>query len=86
MAKHRTHSAEFKRQIAQEFLTGDTLHGLAKRRDLSRNLIRIEAAGLSLTERMVGHRFDVAARNPWLEVELVTQRTFGNALGSEDGR
>ena len=30
MAKHRTHSAEFKRQIAQEFLAGDTLHGLAK--------------------------------------------------------
>jgi transposase len=44
MAKHRTHSAEFKRQIAQEFLAGDTLHGLAKRHDLSRNLIRIWVA------------------------------------------
>ncbi|HVP13808.1 MAG TPA: helix-turn-helix domain-containing protein, partial [Phycisphaerae bacterium] len=29
MAKHRTHSVEFKRQIAQEFLGGETLHGLA---------------------------------------------------------
>jgi hypothetical protein len=31
MAKHRTHSIEFKRQVAQEFLAGETLHGLAKR-------------------------------------------------------
>ena len=41
MAKHRTHSLEFKRQIAQEFLAGETLHSLSKRHDLSRNLIRI---------------------------------------------
>jgi transposase-like protein len=41
MAKHRNHSIEFKRQIAQEFVAGETLHGLAKRHDLSRNLIRI---------------------------------------------
>ena len=44
MAKHRTHSTEFKRQVAQEFLAGETLHGLAKRHDLSRNLIRIWVA------------------------------------------
>ena len=41
MAKHRTYSIEFKRQVAQEFLGGETLHGLAKRHDISRNLIRI---------------------------------------------
>src|SRR4249919_3510744 len=41
MAKHRTHSTEFKRQVAQEFLSGETLHGLAKRHDVCRNLIRI---------------------------------------------
>ena len=41
MAKHRTYSVEFKRQIAQEYLGGETLHGLAKRHDLSRNLVRI---------------------------------------------
>jgi transposase-like protein len=29
------------RQVAQEFLGGETLHGMAKRHDLSRNLIRI---------------------------------------------
>jgi transposase len=41
MAKHRSHSVEFKRQVAQEYLAGETLHGLAKRHDISRNLIRI---------------------------------------------
>ena len=51
MAKHRTHSIAFKRQVVQEYLSGETLHGLAKRHDLSRNLIRIwvqkyEAGGL----------------------------------------
>ena len=41
MAKHRSHSIKFKRQVAQEFISGETLHGLAKRHDVSRNLIRI---------------------------------------------
>jgi hypothetical protein len=36
MANRRTHSIEFKRQVAQEFLAGETLHGLAKRHDASR--------------------------------------------------
>jgi transposase len=41
MVKHRSHGMEFKRQVAQEFLAGETLHGLAKRHDISRNLIRV---------------------------------------------
>ena len=41
MAKHRTHSMAFKRQVVQEYLAGETLHGLARRHDLSRTLIRI---------------------------------------------
>ena len=41
MARHRFHSIEFKRQIAQEFIAGETLHGFAKRHDISCNLIRI---------------------------------------------
>jgi Transposase len=41
MAKHRTHSIEFKRQVAQDFIAGETLHALASRHDISRNLIRI---------------------------------------------
>ncbi len=31
MTKHRSHSAAFKRQVAQEFIAGETLHGLSKR-------------------------------------------------------
>ena len=31
MARHRSHSIEFKRQVVQEYLAGETLHGLAKR-------------------------------------------------------
>ena len=41
MVKHRSHSIEFKRQVAQEFLAGETLHGLAKRHDVPRNLVRV---------------------------------------------
>src|ERR1700687_3876869 len=40
MARHRSHSIEFKRQVAQEFIAGETLHGLAARHGVSRNLIR----------------------------------------------
>lgn len=41
IARHGSHSVEFKRRVALEFLAGETLHGLAKRHDISRNLIRI---------------------------------------------
>jgi transposase-like protein len=41
MARHRSHSIEFKRQVAQEFIAGETLHGLAGRHGVSRNLIRV---------------------------------------------
>jgi transposase-like protein len=30
MRKHRSYPVEFKRQVAQEYLAGETLHGLAK--------------------------------------------------------
>ena len=51
MARQRSHSIEFKRQVAREFVAGETLYGLAKRHDLSRQLIRVwvekyEAGGL----------------------------------------
>ena len=46
MAKHRTCSIEFKRQVAQEFLAGESLHGLSRRHDVSRNLIRVWVAKL----------------------------------------
>ena len=34
MAKHRTRSIAFKRQVAQRYLAGKTLHGLARRQEL----------------------------------------------------
>ena len=44
MRKHRSYPVEFKRQVAQEYLAGETLHGLAKRHEISRNLVRIWVA------------------------------------------
>jgi transposase-like protein len=44
MARYRSHSIEFKRQVVQEYLAGETLHGLAKRHDICRNLIRVWVA------------------------------------------
>ena len=41
MARHRTHSIEFKRRVVEEYLGGEPLRSLGKRHDLSRNLIRI---------------------------------------------
>src|SRR2546423_6703071 len=41
MTRHRSHSAAFTRQVAEEFIAGETLHALSKRDDVSRQLIRI---------------------------------------------
>ena len=42
MARYRSYSIEFKRQIAREYLTGEvSLHGLARRHRICRNLIRL---------------------------------------------
>jgi hypothetical protein len=36
MAKHQSHSIEFKRQVAQAFISGETLHALSSGHDVSR--------------------------------------------------
>lgn len=42
MARYRSHSLEFKRRVVQEFLEGRAgMHELARRHNLSRNLIRL---------------------------------------------
>src|SRR6476620_11379895 len=51
MARQRSHSIEFKRQVAQEFIAGESLYALSKRHDIARQLIRVwvqkyEAGGL----------------------------------------
>ena len=46
VARQRSHSIEFKRQVAQEFIAGESLYALSKRHDISRQLIRYEAGAL----------------------------------------
>jgi transposase len=41
MVKNRADSIDLKRQVAQDYFAGETLHRLAKHHDLLRNLIRI---------------------------------------------
>ncbi len=42
MAKHRTYSIAFKRQVAETYLSGEeSFHDLARRHDVCRSLIRI---------------------------------------------
>jgi transposase len=41
MARHRSYSITFKRQVVQEYLSGETLHSLAKRHDITRTLIGV---------------------------------------------
>jgi len=37
MANPRTYSVEFKRQVVQEYLAGETLYGLTQQHDICRN-------------------------------------------------
>ena len=72
MAKHRTHSIEFKRQVVQEFLGGESPHALAKRHGISRNLIKIwvakyEAGGLDSDTAAADVLADYEARIAALE-------------------
>jgi transposase-like protein len=41
MARQRSHSIAFKRQVAQEFIARESLYALSKRHDISRQLIRV---------------------------------------------
>src|ERR1700732_2025049 len=41
MARQRSHSIAFKRQVAQEVIAGESLYALSKRHDISRQRIRV---------------------------------------------
>ena len=44
MGRYRSYSTEFKRQVALEFLGGETFHSLSRRHGISRTLIKIWVA------------------------------------------
>jgi len=80
MAKHRAHSIEFKCQVVQEFLGGESPHALAKRHGISRNLIKIWVAKCGIRAKAAtesdgkrppnpsesGHRFRSKAATLWI--------------------
>jgi transposase len=89
MAKHRTHSIEFKRQVV---LGGESPHALARRHGISRNLIKIwvakyEAGGLDSDtaaadvladyEARVGRQAYIAPSRRWAE-KLPTGGNYGS--------
>jgi len=82
MAKHRVHTIDFKRQVVQEYLAGESPHGLARRHSLSRNLIKIwvakyEAGALDSDEAAAGILAEYEARIAALE-RLVGRLTLEN--------
>jgi transposase-like protein len=84
MARQRTYSIEFKKQVVQDYLGGATLHGLAKRHGISRNLIRVwlakyEAGEYSDEAALVVSLEEYEARIAMLE-RKVGQLTLENDL------
>ena len=63
MPRYRTHSIEFKRQVAQEYLAGETRHGLAKRHDVQRQLIRVWVRKTKKASLMRMRRRPICSRN-----------------------
>jgi len=71
--RHRSHGKESKRQVVAEYNAGETLHGLSKRHDVCRDLIRIRIAKAEAGE------FDDEVAAAEL---LVRDRVPGDAVGS----
>lgn len=86
--RYRSHSIDFKRQVAQEFIAGETLHGLAKRHDVSRTLIRIwvrkyKAQSMKMLRRPTSSR-NTKPASPRSTVSLETGAGIGASKeGSE---
>jgi signal transduction histidine kinase len=51
MARYRTFNVAFKRQVAQEFLTGESVNSLSRKYDIARNLIPIQQAEKASTTK-----------------------------------
>ena len=66
------------RQVAQDFIAGEALHGLAKRHDISRNLIRIwvkklEAEAFDEDARAAEGRTDHAKELDFTATKMVSR-------------
>ena len=67
MARHRSHGVAFKRQVAEKFIAGETLHALAKRHDISHQLIwiwvgKFKAGAFDKDEQAAGLSYEYEAR------------------------
>ena len=79
MARQRSHSVEFKRQVAQEFIAGETLYALAKRYDAW--LMTDDAHGLGVIGAGRGSSFAFTA-----PVDVPLQMgTLSKAIGGYGG-
>ena len=88
MRKHRSYPVEFKRQVAQEYLAGETLHGLAKRHEISRNLVRIWVAKYeagSFDSDVVAAEMVQTLRFPALARHAVRHRARDDVHQAESG-
>src|SRR5437667_5976313 len=63
MARRRSHSIEFKRQVAQEFIAGESLYALSKRHDISRQLIRVWVQSMKRAAWTKTPRLPIYCRN-----------------------
>jgi transposase len=85
MARYRTYSIAFKREVVREYLAGDvSVHGLAKRHRICRNLIRVwlakyEAGEFNEEAAMAASLEEYEARIAALE-RKVGQLTMENDL------
>ena len=71
MARQRSHSIEFKRQVAQEFIAGESLYALSKRHDISRQLVRVYEAGALDEDAQLRGRQCVSCRPRRLNSKLL---------------
>ena len=83
MAKHRVHSIEFKRQVAQAFLSGETYYALARRHNLDRNLIRTWVRRLEAGELEDGGPLDSKANDQDARIAALERLAGRQALEIE---
>ena len=84
VAKLRSHGVEFKRQVSQEYLAGETLPDLSNWHDISRQLIRVRVekyqAGALDEDAVAADLLQATRRRLRYRVRLTLGAKIGNAL------